>query len=90
MGGGRVKGFLRGGRNSTEKADQLSQKPIQDADEAMSAEVSVEFSDDELQEFLEGDILDVRADPAFKERLRRKLWEIVRGRMGDDPGSDGI
>jgi len=87
-----VKGFLRGGRNSTEKAeaDQLSPKPIQEANEEMDAELNVEFSDDELQEFLEGDQLEVSADPAFKERLRRKLWEIVRGRMADDPGSDGI
>lgn len=83
-----VKGFLRGGRKSTEKAeaDAPSQKPMQDVNKKMSAE----FSDDELQEFLEGDNLDVRADPAFKERLRRKLWEIVRSRMGDDPGPDGI
>ena len=86
-----VKGFLRGWRNSTEKAqgDQSSRKPTQDVNEEMDAELSTEFSDEELQEFLEGDGLDVRADPAFKERLRRKLWEIVRGRLGNDPGSDG-
>lgn len=83
-----VKGFLRGGRKSTEKAeaDEANQKLMQEVNE----EMNVEFSDDELQEFLEGDNLDVKADPAFKERLRRKLWEIVRSRMGDDPGSDGI
>jgi hypothetical protein len=83
-----VKGFLRGGRKSTEKAeaDEPSQKPMRDVNEQMNAE----FSDDELQEFLEGDNLDVKADPAFKERLRRKLWEIVRSRMGEDPGPDGI
>lgn len=87
-----MKGFLRGGRNSTEKAeaDPLSPKPIQEANEEMDAELNVEFSDDELQEFLEGDSLEVSADPAFKERLRRKLWAIVLGRTGDDPGSDGI
>lgn len=38
----------------------------------------MEFTMDELREFLEGDLLDVRADPEFKERLRRKLWELVR------------
>jgi len=87
-----VKGFLRGGRNSTEKteADQSSQQPMQEANDEMNAELSAEFSDEELQEFLEGDGLEVRADPAFKERLRRKLWEIVRSRLGNDPGSDGI
>ena len=41
---------------------------------------SMEFTMDELREFLEGDTLDVRADPEFKERLRRKLWEMMRAR----------
>ena len=48
----------------------------------------VEFSLDELREFLEGDRLDVRADPEFKERLRRKLWDMVRARSrhpNEDP-----
>ncbi|MDJ0849177.1 MAG: hypothetical protein QNK04_12440 [Myxococcota bacterium] len=40
----------------------------------------MEFSLDELREFLEGDHLDVRADPDFKERLRRKLWDMIRAR----------
>jgi hypothetical protein len=43
-------------------------------------EGSMEFTMDELREFLEGDLLDVRADPEFKEGLRRKLWEMVRAR----------
>jgi hypothetical protein len=87
-----VKGFLRGGRSSTEKSetDQSSQKPMQEPNEEMNAVLDAEFSDEELQEFLEGDSLDVRADPAFKERLRRKLWEIVRSRLGNDPGSGEI
>jgi hypothetical protein len=83
-----VKGFLRGGREATEKTegDKPSQKPMQETTE----ETNAEFSDEELQEFLEGDSQDVKADPAFKERLRRKLWEILRNRMGHEPGSDGI
>lgn len=40
----------------------------------------------ELREFLAADLLDVEADPVFKERLRRKLWRLVRARYGD--GSD--
>ena len=32
-------------------------------------------SDAELEEFLEADHLPDYADPAFKERLREKLWE---------------
>ena len=43
---------------------------------------------DELREFLEGDVLDVGADPKFKEALRRKLWDLVQGKIGRD-GSQG-
>ena len=41
---------------------------------------AMEFTVEELREFLEGDVLDVRADPEFKERLRRMLWDMVRAR----------
>ena len=41
----------------------------------------------ELQEFLEDDVLEVPADPAFKERLRQSLWEMVRVRF-QKPRSD--
>ena len=44
---------------------------------------------EELREFLEADRLDVRADPGFKERLRRKLWQIVRVRSGKPPPDKG-
>ncbi len=44
---------------------------------------------EELREFLEADRLDVRADPRFKERLRRKLWEIVRLRSSKSPEDKG-
>ena len=43
-------------------------------------EDAMEFTVEELREFLEGDVLDVRADPEFKERLRRTLWDMVRAR----------
>ena len=43
-------------------------------------EGAMEFTVEELREFLEGDLLDVRADPEFKERLRRMLWDMVRAR----------
>ena len=38
----------------------------------------MDFTLDELREFLEADLIDVRADPVFKERLRRRLWEMVQ------------
>lgn len=36
----------------------------------------------ELREFLAGDLFEVEADPVFKERLRQKLWRLVRVRYG--------
>jgi len=52
------------------------------ADEAMA-----DFTIEELREFLQADSLEVPVDPAFKERLRRKLWDLVqaqvRNRRGD-------
>ena len=32
---------------------------------------------DELRDFLAADLLDVDADPGFKERLREKLWALI-------------
>jgi len=50
----------------------------------VSKEVAVEFTTEELVEFLEGDLHPAQADPAFKERLRGELWELVRRRYRDD------
>ena len=51
-------------------------------------DAALEITSEELREFLDADRLVVRADPAFKERLRRKLWAIVStrgdGRFGGD------
>lgn len=54
----------------------LGAKPGEDP----TMEGLVEATLEELQEFLEADRVEVRADPQFKERLREKLWEIVRQR----------
>jgi hypothetical protein len=60
----------------------MAEQDLVMADEALS-----EFTIEELREFLQGDSGDVPVDPAFKERLRRKLWELVqeqlRRRRGD-------
>lgn len=51
-----------------------------------------QFSDvtlDELREFLEADIMDVKIDPAFKERLRKKLWDLVQAQSGRSGSHDG-
>ncbi|MBW2272333.1 MAG: hypothetical protein JRG96_03610 [Deltaproteobacteria bacterium] len=42
----------------------------------------MDFSADELSEFLEADLLGVEADPQFKEELREKLWTLVNVRLG--------
>ncbi len=44
-----------------------------------------EVTMEELKEFLEGDVLEVPADPKFKERLRQHLWEMVRLRFQKPP-----
>ncbi len=46
----------------------------------------MDFTLDELREFLEADLVDVRADPAFKERLRRRLWEMVQAQSRGQRG----
>ncbi len=43
-------------------------------------EGAMDFTIEELREFLEGDLSDLPVDPGFKERLRRKLWDMVIGR----------
>lgn len=40
----------------------------------------LDFSPDELREFLAGDLVEVHADPQFKERLRAKLWDVLKSR----------
>ncbi len=42
----------------------------------------MDFTMDELREFLEADYLETRADPEFKEQLRKKLWDLVQSRLG--------
>ena len=51
-------------------------------------DAAMEITPEELREFLEADRLGVRADPAFKARLRDKLWAIVRTRSHRPVGGD--
>jgi hypothetical protein len=46
----------------------------------MSEDILTDFSIDELREFLEADLIDVKVDPEFKERLRKQLWDLVQDR----------
>ena len=70
----RKKAGSQGGRS----ADSVTSLPVDGA-------IDPEFSQAELQEFLAADYLETRADPAFKETLRRKLWTLISNRT--DPGS---
>ena len=44
----------------------------------MMEDILSDFSIDELREFLEADLVDVKIDPEFKERLRKQLWDLVQ------------
>jgi hypothetical protein len=48
-----------------------------------------DISADELRDFLDADDVEVEADPLFRERLRRKLWTIVRDRFSGGDGGSG-
>ncbi len=41
-------------------------------------EIASEFSTEELLEFLEADQRPSEADPAFRERLREELWQLLQ------------
>ena len=41
---------------------------------------SEDIAMDEIREFLEADAVDVKVDPAFKEELRDKLWDVVESK----------
>ncbi len=45
---------------------------------AVVDEAFMDFTMEELREFLEADLIDVRADPEFKERLKQQLWMMVQ------------
>lgn len=55
----------------------------------MMDDVLTDFSVDELREFLEADLIDVPVDPEFKERLRRRLWELVESRAANPASNRG-
>jgi len=56
----------------------------------MTDDAMMDFSIEELREFLQADLLDVPVDPRFKERLKRRLWELVQAQARSrrrEPGS---
>ena len=73
------------GRNSDRSSEHDGAKAELDTSREfeMMDETLMDVTADELREFLEADVMDVRADPAFKEALRRRLWEFVLARKKD-------
>ena len=51
----------------------------------MAREIANEVAEDELREFAEAGQQPAEADPGFEERLREKLWRMLRRRLGRDP-----
>ena len=76
------------GSRSVKRVSRVS-RLYSDREDVMMDDAPVEVTADELREFLEADGLGVRADPTFKERLRRELWEIVRSRVRREPPESG-
>ena len=66
---------------------RTTSKQTAERNQLMTDEAMAEFTIEELREFLMADSLEVPVDPAFKERLRRKLWDLLqeqlRNRRGD-------
>jgi len=52
----------------------------------MTDDTMADFTIEELREFLQGDLLDVPVDPAFKERLRQRLWQLVQEQLRRNRG----
>jgi hypothetical protein len=61
-------------------------RPTGQREPEVAREIANEFSSEELKEFLEGGLEPTQADPEFRERLRRELWELVQERYGRNPG----
>ena len=59
-------------------------------DQGVVDEGVLDYSLDELREFLEADLADVYADLEFKQMLRQKLWDLVQARnQMRDRGASG-
>ena len=86
VGGGGPMGFEAPEADVLEDASgrdrALTDDGVLSQDEAFS-----EFTPVELREFLAADHLESHADPGFKERLRKRLWNFIRERYGSGSSS---
>jgi hypothetical protein len=60
--------------------------PKDEREQGVAQEIAKEFTAEELQEFLEGDLHPTDADPVFQEKLRQELWLMVQQRYGRGGG----
>ena len=44
---------------------------------------------EELRDFMSADWVEVEADPGFRERLRSRLWKMLRASHADDDVDEG-
>lgn len=63
----------RDGRRPSGTSSVDTEQEVLTIEEAMT-----DLTEEELREFLQGDLLDVPVDPRFKERLKRRLWKLVQ------------
>ena len=74
-----MKGYIPGRRSGGIRRDVAASSELE---QELQEEFAMDFTPDELHEFLAADLMEVPADPDFKERLRNKLWSLVRERYG--------
>jgi len=70
---------MMGVRRRTKRRVERDTESSQDREALkMMEDILSDFSIDELREFLEADLVDVKVDPEFKGRLRKQLWDLVQ------------
>lgn len=74
----RIGRLHRLGSRSTAASAAPATPAQQDVELELLEDNEMDFPIEELREFLSADLFDVPADPAFKEGLREKLWELIQ------------
>lgn len=75
---------------STGSRERADGRPVADGwERRVLLEDGAEVDPEELRDFLAADLLEVEADPVFRERLRHKLWKLVRSRRSPHSAGDG-
>lgn len=70
----------RGRSKRRESAAAAAKRKREEVDAGMEDEAVGEVTIEELREFLEADLVQVPVDPEFRERLRDRLWDLVKSR----------